>query len=142
MTLDWQALADELGRRFDAVICPLALKLACLQAPPCEEWDCWSEASRLVWLKQRVAETGALRAGEKGAPPVRITSPLHVGFLYLEETDEMLTRLRNEVVSPEPALPTTSRIFSSNLVPTPIDRVAARVALGGQDAGSVVSGNK
>lgn len=55
----------------------------------------------------------------------RLTVALHIGFLYLEETQEMLERLRGEPQQ-APKLPGTSKVFSTQVKPRPIDRTAAR----------------
>jgi hypothetical protein len=80
-----------------------------------------------MWLKNRVSEAGYLDSSGGGSP-VNINLPvaLHVGFLYLEETPEHLTRLRRNK-TPVPDTLATPGITRTAVILRPIDRVAARV---------------
>jgi hypothetical protein len=88
----------------------------------------WSDPSWLMWFRNRIDCFGLLTKGVKGSPPpCRLEVLLHVWFLHLEETEEMLARLRHEQLEP-PKPAAGSKVFTTNLVPRPIDRVAARVS--------------
>lgn len=83
----------------------------------------WTDSTWLMWFKNRaVFQFGGTATDES----VR-TCRLHVGFLSLPETEEMISALR------EPNLELVfrvarSKIFGTPFVPIPIDRVAMRVA--------------
>lgn len=52
-----------------------------------------------AWLKNRLLEIDAIgRAGCCGSDPCHATATLHVGFVFIAETDEMLATLRREPV--------------------------------------------
>lgn len=82
----------------------------------------------MMWIRNRLDELGCFGFGCNPQPNDNLPVELHIGFLSIEETDEMISRLRNEPV--EQGIATTSKIFSTSLVPSPIDKVAARVTFG------------
>lgn len=86
----------------------------------------WWDGSWFSWFKNRLAAGGLLPCGRDDRAAVWLGVPLHVFFVALEETPEMLVRLRNEPVAagPGPATPGIGRRGTVG----PIDRVAARVA--------------
>ena len=104
----------------------------CIKRAAVKENSDWSDDSWAMWWKNRIAEAGLF--GVPGCSPNSFDAygcPMHVGFLHLEETDEMIEFLRNEL-APDPdakrrmvVSPGIERIQTS---PLPIDRVAARVA--------------
>jgi hypothetical protein len=89
----------------------------------------WSDESWFMWFRNRLSAHGHFRALEN--PPLVDSLPvtLHVFFIYLEETPEMLARLnRYEGKEKRKKLPGQSKIFTTNLKPVPIDRTAFNVA--------------
>ena len=75
------------------------------------------------WIKTRLIETGFFSTGTADDQPDYVIGKFHVFFMFLEETEEMLSRLRldDEAID---AIIARSGIFSTSLIPTPIDRVA------------------
>jgi len=88
----------------------------------------WSDSTWIMWFRNRADAAGLLSAPALGHPDDgRLKVLMHVFFLCIEETEEQLLRLRNEKLE-EAKLPSTSSVFSTNAIPQPIDRVAARVS--------------
>lgn len=91
-----------------------------------------SENSFSSWLKLRLMELGIFRPGHNlFSKEVRLQPcELHLGFLSLPETEEMLIRLRLEAMSTEEAAVARSKLGKVLGVQNvqPIDAVAARVA--------------
>lgn len=87
----------------------------------------WSDGMCDLFLRVRAGEAGLLAGKASTWPvPVSIAVPLHVFFIYLEETEAMLRRLREGPAAE--AKPATSRITRTSRVLKGIDRVAMRVA--------------
>lgn len=91
----------------------------------------WSGATWEMWLRVRLEELRAFKSFNRGVSTGSLHVTLHVFFIHLEETEEMLEVLRR----PEPRRhlrqplgASASKVFSTHLMPHPIDRVAARVA--------------
>ena len=80
----------------------------------------------LPWLKLRLMDLDSFKVGQNN-PSIRLETTLHVFFLFQEETEEMLERLRQPDEESEDK-PARSKMFSTHLIPQPIDRVAAIVA--------------
>lgn len=90
-------------------------------------------AGPCVWLKSRLNCRGMLPVS--GAPPNDddpgpVSAVLHVGFVGIHESEEMLERLRSEFVKRDPGAPARSKVFKQLARETiaPIDGTAARVA--------------
>ena len=90
-------------------------------------------AGPLVWLKTRLNDYGLLPVSKSKAnddAPSAVTAILHVGFLSVAETEEMLSLLRREPKTDETNKPARSKMFATaqkqNVAP--IDAVAERVA--------------
>jgi hypothetical protein len=86
-----------------------------------------------IWmaLKKRLGDAGETRGRAREGREPRPTCRLHVGFVCLEETPEMLVRLRNEREKPEAAaFPARSGVWKAAQIRSvrPIDRTAWRVA--------------
>ena len=87
----------------------------------------WSEATWLTWFKVQLCKLERIPCGCREAPPVHFKVAMHVFFIYLEETPEMLVKL----LAGDSSVPTDlglarSKIFRTQLLPEPIDRTAAR----------------
>jgi hypothetical protein len=90
----------------------------------------WSDGSWALYWKTQLINDGYFSSPTVGVETFRLEVPLHVFFLSLEESDEMLQRLKRK--EPEDdgnkrrkvATPGIERVTTS---PEPIDRVAARV---------------
>jgi hypothetical protein len=89
----------------------------------------WSDCTWRTWLKNRAAALDCYqvvnpnRLGERWG-----SGTLHVGFLFIEESEDHMANLRR---SPEPetaAGPARSRIGATDEFIRPIDRVAGAVA--------------
>ncbi len=80
----------------------------------------------LPWLKNRLGEIDAFRAGCNNNSPEIKTATFHIFFLFLDESQEMIDRLRNgkEEIESEVA---RSKISKTPNNPQPTDRVARRV---------------
>lgn len=89
-------------------------------------WE--TTAGPYCWLKNRITEESLLPT-PPCLPPSDggATAVLHVGFIWIRETDEMISRLRNEPT--QPGSPARSRFFgeASRSPVSPIDATAARV---------------
>jgi hypothetical protein len=98
-----------------------------------------SDASLICWLKFRLWVEPDLSE----QPPDRddefegLSTLLHMGFVFVEETAEMIERLKVEDLTTVPGElerrsetvdVARSQVFSTHLIPRPIDRVAGRVA--------------
>jgi hypothetical protein len=88
-------------------------------------WDWWDNSWR-AWFKRRLQDAGYLQPGGKEPPPIRCGCELHIGFIGIEESPEMLERLRREP-GPVPETIATPGMTRTNQKLQPIDRVAARV---------------
>lgn len=89
-------------------------------------------AGPLVWLKSRIVELGLLTpfvAPLNDDPPRITTAVLHVGFLMLHETEEMLERLHNEQMREDVNKPARSKMFATaqRQAVAPIDALASVV---------------
>ena len=62
------------------------------------------------------------------APTINLEVTLHVGFLHIVESIIELSRLRNEAVDMTPEVAASKFGDPSSRVPSPVDRVAARVS--------------
>jgi hypothetical protein len=97
-----------------------------------ERWE--TTAGPFAWVKNRILESGLLPFGgfDPSAEPV-VTAVLHVGFLSLPETREMLDRL---MFDPERSKDSTARSRFGKTVHvhavSPIDATASRVSGGDQ----------
>lgn len=80
-----------------------------------------------LWLRARLTEEDWFKPGMGYAPEIQLPVELHIGFLSVHETEEMLDRLRRRDDTPVPAGPATPGIERTQEVVSPIDRVAARV---------------
>lgn len=88
----------------------------------------WSDCSTLMWIKNRLSEMGRLTARHEDTPDATITCEMHVFFIGLEETPEMLIRLKGEK-SVAVSQVARSKIANTLLADIrPIDAVAASVA--------------
>lgn len=81
-----------------------------------------------LWLRARMTEHNVYPHGS-GSISARINLPveLHIGFLFIEETDEMVERLRHDITRLPPTLATPGIERTSQRVHG-IDTVARRVA--------------
>lgn len=121
---DWGAAAALVSARFGVAVDAgwVGAEVEAVRRPERTWWD----GSWFSWFKNRLAAAGLLPCGRDDRAAVWLGVPLHVFFVSLEETPEMLVRLRNEPVAagPGPASPGIGRRGTVG----PIDRVAARVA--------------
>jgi hypothetical protein len=86
-------------------------------------------AGPAIWIKNRLYNLGTFRNPGRQRPDDDeryAANALHVFFLQLEETAEMLASLRRNE-SPSAAEVSRSRVFDSKLFVTPIDRTAHKV---------------
>ena len=137
----WKELSLDLHDRLGVGILPWFLE-SLLQNATISYRD---DDINVMYIKNRLGEAGLLAPGQKDFTQDKFFCSLHVGFLFLEETEEQLTRLRGEEhgqttkaylrsIRPEEdeSLPTRSRIFRTQEVIQPVDRMAIRVAPGFQ----------
>lgn len=88
-----------------------------------------TDNSLLMWVKARLNRDGKLNLAHQPPPQISILVEMHIGFLFLEETPEMLARLpETSEGTLMPSQTARSKVFSTPLYPHPVDRVAARVA--------------
>lgn len=66
--------------------------------------------------------------GGSPADSVLTTCVLHVGFVFIEETEEMIEALKKKDESEKHDGDSSSRLSQSNYLLQPIDKTAARVA--------------
>jgi hypothetical protein len=90
-------------------------------------------AGQLVWLKYMLNMAGLLPVGDNPVTddtPTPVTAVLHIGFLSVPETDEMLGRLNNEHRRHECNDPARSKMFETaqRQDVIAIDRTAAIVS--------------
>jgi hypothetical protein len=90
-------------------------------------------AGQLVWLKYMLNMAGLLPVGDNPVTddtPTPVTAVLHIGFLSVPETYEMLGRLNNEHRRHECNDPARSKMFETaqRQDVTAIDRTAAIVS--------------
>jgi hypothetical protein len=88
-------------------------------------------AGPLVWLKSKLLDL-ALLPGPGGCEDDEqgtVTAVLHIGFLCLEETEEMLANLRNETPQEDVNRPARSKMFTvaQRQTVAPIDALAGIV---------------
>lgn len=82
----------------------------------------------VMWTRNRLTERGAFHVRDGGTyHDDRVCCDLHVFFLFIDETDEMIANLKNETAK---ALyqEARSRVFKTAQILTPIDKTAQRVA--------------
>lgn len=92
-----------------------------------ERWD--TAAGPFAWVKNRALEAGLIPFGWAHFDDRRIvTAVLHIGFLSLPETSEMVARLPEAAQSP-PDSTARSRLVSEMAIRSvsPIDGTAAKV---------------
>lgn len=90
-------------------------------------------AGPLVWLKAQLNDLGLLPVSETRVSddsPTPVTAVLHVGFLCLHESDEMIGRLHNEHRRADCNKPARSKMFETAQKQdvAAIDRTAAIVS--------------
>jgi hypothetical protein len=90
-------------------------------------------AGQLVWLKYMLNIAGLLPVGNNPVTddtPTPVTAVMHVGFLTLAETEEMMWLLRNERPRENTNTPARSKIFETAQIRSiaPIDATAAIVS--------------
>lgn len=90
-------------------------------------------AGPLIWLKTWLNHYRLLPVSKPKAnddDPDAVTAILHVGFLSLAETEEMLAKLRREPKKEETNNPARSKMFSTaqKQAVAPIDALAGKVA--------------
>ncbi len=133
---DPDALALAASDVLDVPVPPKRFLYACQDAmitAPCRgTCDQWSQDTWRSWLKNRALAVGAYEDGAGcESPRPWAVGTLHIGFISIEETDEQLAILRRPEKMKQPSdpdQPARSKIGKTNLVVTPIDRVAHRVA--------------
>lgn len=88
----------------------------------------WSQSSFVTWLKIQAIKCGFIERCDGGQMPLEFgpTATMHVFFLHLLESPEMICRLRNERVIAGNG-PARSRITNETEIIQPIDATAARV---------------
>jgi len=126
---DWPALSALISERFGVDVGPNKLRMLCEDRMQMNARDLrrhWSDCSWACWFKSRIQEYKRFSWGSVGYLPEITTATLHVGFLWLEETPEMLARLSEPGVMASTV--SRSKITETQRVIQPIDRVAARVA--------------
>jgi len=94
---------------------------------------CSSGTGQIVWLKNRINDLNLLPVGEARMHddiPAVTTAVLHVGFLSVFETEEMVCRLRNEPLRQNCENPARSKMFATAQKQdvAPIDRTASIVS--------------
>ena len=126
----WDIVADILSARFE-------IRLTAAEAfQVCRGWQKmggsvkrgrmnWSDCTWFMWIKQRLV----LPAMGSPGPDVRFATPLHVFFLSLYESEEMIARLPEGGPRDATGRRPRNRLSASTLTAlTPIDRVARRVS--------------
>lgn len=89
-----------------------------------DRWD--TSAGPAMWCKNRLQEWKLWpTAGHEGCGDIRLEAILHVFFLFLEETQEMIALLPEG--SPTEAKLARSKVSKTNKVIQPIDKTAERV---------------
>jgi len=93
-----------------------------------ERWE--TSTGPFCWVKNRLLEAGYFDVGRNSPAGGGITAILHIGFLSLPESQEMLQRLKNE--RPEDSSPARSRFSKAvkKYAVAPIDATAGRVSPG------------
>lgn len=87
-----------------------------------------TSAGPAIWIKSRLAEMAAFKDVPHSPPEdFDVTAILHVFFLFLEETSDMIERLRNDRTPVESEV-ARSKVSTTTEKITPVDRVAGRVA--------------
>lgn len=119
---DWAWVAVWLTGRFETDI---AEKWVSRNAPKDFIWG-WSDGSWHMWWKRQLDRCRLLRVSDYVFDDPKFSTRLHVFFLSIEETPEMLARLPEED-GKERKGPTTPGISRTNRKPKPIDRTAQRV---------------
>lgn len=131
---DWESLAEVSSRRIGCRIDPERLRESSekvLRRLPEERQfvgdEDWSDSTYLHWVLCRAVET--LIPERPVDEDVRVVyNLLHVGFLFLLETQEQLDRLRRpEPFDQHPEVPRTKLNRDTPRYVRPVDRVASRV---------------
>jgi hypothetical protein len=106
----------------------LARRIASQARSHKERWE--TAAGPVCWAKNRLLDAGYFRPGRNEFDDSMVTATLHVGFLSLGESPEMIARLKNE----QPGDPSPARSRFAELVKkyavAPIDATACRVSPG------------
>lgn len=120
----WLDLAAMLNDRFGTNVSHEKLEtIVDGKIPP--KW--WGDGVWMIWLKNRLSEVTQFPAKPDANQEIRFTCEMNVGFTQIEETPEMLCRLRNEKVNSD-ANESRSRVNKSLAeFIEPVNRVAARV---------------
>lgn len=93
-----------------------------------ERWE--TAAGPVCWAKNRLLDAGYFRPGRCEFNDSAVTATLHIGFLSIKESPEMLERLKNErTEEPSPARSKFASLVKKYAV-SPIDATASRVSPG------------
>jgi hypothetical protein len=87
---------------------------------------CWGDGTWLMFLKSRLEELGCFKNGCQIAVEGGCTAVMHVFFINIEETPEMVARLRNEKPD-QIAVARTKLNKDTSVYVEPIDGNAAKV---------------
>ena len=124
-----EGVADLAAEWFDVFVPQsLSSRIAKQARQHTRRWE--TAAGPVCWVKNRLLDEGYFKPGRQCHDDSVVTAILHVGFLSLPESPEMLERLKNETPT-EPAL---ARSRFANCVKkyavAPIDATAGRVSPG------------
>jgi len=125
-----QRVLDELERIGCDVANPTLVALVREFVPVMKGSEGWSESSFACWCKIQAIKLGLFaEPGKRALDGDVVTAVMHCFFIGLEETPEMLERLRRSelVVAADRNNPARSKISEQVEVLRPIDRTAARV---------------
>jgi hypothetical protein len=136
---DAQTLADIAGRELGLILPADAFLAECRVAKGrtyepdnlggSDRITGWSDCTWRAWLKNRADSLGCYRTVNPTTNEIRWAScTLHIGFMFIEETQEHLDILAQKVDPPIPNSVARSKIGTTSRVIRPIDRVADRVA--------------
>lgn len=124
---DWPWVAGWLSGRFGVDV---SANWIASNKPKNGFGSCWSDGSWAMWWKRRLELAGLFRTARPSLNTFDLYGvPLNIGFIGIEETEEMKQRLPEKDGKPVNRIATPG-IERTMQKPTPIDRVAARVVAG------------
>lgn len=88
---------------------------------------CWADDTWMMWIKNRLAEHRLFDVDHIELGRIRLAVPMHIFFIYLDESMEMLRRLNYDESERHDDAPARSKISGTPEIIFPINRVAGRV---------------
>ena len=122
----WKRLAEIVSQRFGVQVSPKVVAKM-FAARKRRGGTNWSDCSWLCWIKNRLRENKTLVVPHAENTHDKLSVLLHVFFLCISETPEMLTRLRVDPTRPRSQV-ARSKVSTTQNIISPVNTTAERVS--------------